>query len=107
MSEDKRLTIQRERLMWLGVIILSLTIISLWGYALFVLATHTDLRRTQEGKIIENTKKNWDTIFVETKTEEKKKQSAEQIKQIISQLMTAPTTTTNITTTSTATTTKL
>ena len=116
MSGEKHATNQRERWMWLGVISLSLIIISLWGYALFISAKNVNLRRTSEGQLIENTKKNWDTIFIETKTEAKKKQSLKQIKQLLGQLAASPTTTptddisattTIITTTTTATTTKL
>ncbi len=99
----------KEHYMWFGVIFLTAIIVALWGYALFILAKNTNFRHTAEGELLKTTKKNWDTIFIETKSEEKKKQSVEQIKQIISQLMATSTTNTNLTTTTntTVTTTKL
>lgn len=91
-----------KKIMWFGVIALSLIIIVLWGWAFNLQIALINLTELPEGTLVKKTKIDWDQAFAANKKEINQKETAKQeIKTILNQIVANSATTTTQTNSST------
>ncbi len=79
MRQDKGAKI----LLWSGVLLFSLMIVFLWGWALKIKLDNFNWRETPENKMISTTKTNWDEYFNEQKTKQQLEENKKKIEEAV------------------------
>lgn len=79
-----------KMLMWFGVLIFSLIIVFLWGWALKIKLDNFSWKETPENKIISTAKTNWDEYFNEQRTKKQMEENKNKIKEMVGALFLSP-----------------
>ncbi|MBI5729100.1 MAG: hypothetical protein HY983_02580 [Candidatus Magasanikbacteria bacterium] len=78
-----------KKIMWLGVVSLSLIIIILWGWAFKLRLALVHFAKSPEGELVQKTKTDWDQAFAteHKKTTAQKANLQQELKTILNQII--------------------
>ena len=90
--------------LWIGVSVFTAIILVLWGWAISIRLSSFSWDKTPEGKLVQTSKTDWNTLFNNEETRIKNEQLKLQLKNLLNKITTetgSPTSTTSSTSTTT------
>ena len=103
-EKEFKLLSQKKFWSWFGVFIFSAVIIIMWGWAMKVNFTSFSWQKTEEKKVMDNVKSDWDNYIKQEKEEFEKMQAKKETRDKLMELAQMADATTTATSTATTTT---